>query len=1049
MNLYLLKFISIIILTLSLLSNVNGQANKHPTKKLDQKIDLDKVVIDVPPNKVKKPARLEQNSFKVQSNATFKRPLRSNKVIQRKIDQSTGQLIFLKAHFNNEGRNGASKEVMVFDFLEFLKDDLNISAPNEEFRISKFQIEDDENYICRLEQYHNGIKIFGKEVIVHANDGLVNKFNGRYLQTPETALSSPKIDFAAAKKLALQDVSSQTTLTPGIVEKFKGKFCAPDESELVWFQKETKGEIKLAWYYNFHPNVREQWTYIVSAMDGSIFAKYKNSCSLHKHTESKIKNITSSEDKLRCTSDELSLLGPTTANAQDLLGITRTINTYETNGDFFMMDGSRSMFRKSQSNLPDEPVGAIWTLNASNTNVNNLTASHVFSSNNNWNNPTAVSAHFNGGESYSYFKNTHSRESINGSGGNIVSFINVADDNGGSLANAFWNGKAIFYGNGGQSFGPLARALDVAGHELSHGVVQSTANLIYQGQSGALNESFADIFGAMIDRDDWKIGEDVVSTSVFSSGALRDLQFPNNGGSSLSDAGWQPKNMNEYQNLPNTAQGDFGGVHINSGIPNHAYYQLADQIGKSKAEKIFYRALTNYMVRSSEFIDLRVAVEQAAMDIHGNGSAELTAVQNAFNIVMIGSGGGGSFEEEFDTNSGEDFILVSNSDYSELFVSTPDVTNITSISTTNHISKPHITDDGKEIVFIDNTGRMRYIVLDLVNGSTESTIQDDPIWRNVTISKDGSKIAAITDDQVNEIFVYDFNLDEGRTFTLFNPTFTQGQATGDVQYADVMEFDHTGEFILYDSYNKISSSFGTEIDYWDISFIQVWENTQNNWTDGQNIQKLFNNIPENTSIGNPTFAKDAPFIVAFDFINEAGDVTILATNIETGEQSSNGIFESGELTYPNYSIDDGQIIFDAFNQSGQEVIGIVEMQSDRLNPTNQSPAVFIEGGRWGNWFALGERELVSQKDIDFDFDLALKPNPSTDQIQLNIAFKKPLQVNDLSIFDLNGKKLRTIKLNQKTSLLNESIDVSTLASGKYLLQLHIEDQYLAKPFVKL
>ena len=85
----------------------------------------------------------------------------------------------------------------------------------------------------------------------------------------------------------------------------------------------------------------------------------------------------------------------------------------------------------------------------------------------------------------------------------------------------------MFYGNGKNAFSsPLAKAQDVGGHEMSHGVIQNTANLEYVNQSGALNESFADVFGAMIDRNDWKMGEDIVNTSVFPSGALRDLEDP-------------------------------------------------------------------------------------------------------------------------------------------------------------------------------------------------------------------------------------------------------------------------------------------------------------------------------------------------------------------------------------------------------------------------------------------------------------------------------------------------------------------------------------------
>ena len=149
------------------------------------------------------------------------------------------------------------------------------------------------------------------------------------------------------------------------------------------------------------------------------------------------------------------------------------------------------------------------------------------------------------------------------------------------MGNAFWNGQAIFYGNGDAAFGALAKGLDVAGHEMSHGVIQSTANMEYQGESGALNESFADVFGAMIDRDNWLIGEDIVKKSAFPSGALRNMSDPHNGARTNDfNSGWQPRHYDErYKGTE-----DNGGVHINSGIPNYAFYKFATSVGKDKAE---------------------------------------------------------------------------------------------------------------------------------------------------------------------------------------------------------------------------------------------------------------------------------------------------------------------------------------------------------------------------------------------------------------------------------------------------------------------------------
>ena len=152
---------------------------------------------------------------------------------------------------------------------------------------------------------------------------------------------------------------------------------------------------------------------------------------------------------------------------------------------------------------------------------------------------TAVSARNNASICYDYYRTTFNRNSLNNKGGNIVSVINITDEDGKGMDNAYWNGEYMGYGNGGQAFKPLAIALDIAGHEMTHGVIENTARLEYRNQSGALNESFADIFGALIDRYDWTLGEDVVKSSVFPSGALRSLENPNQGGP--RDPGYQVK----------------------------------------------------------------------------------------------------------------------------------------------------------------------------------------------------------------------------------------------------------------------------------------------------------------------------------------------------------------------------------------------------------------------------------------------------------------------------------------------------------------------------
>ncbi|MFA5802459.1 MAG: M4 family metallopeptidase [Thermoleophilia bacterium] len=236
---------------------------------------------------------------------------------------------------------------------------------------------------------------------------------------------------------------------------------------------------------------------------------------------------------------------------------------------------------------------------------------------------TAQNAHNNIGLTYDYYYNTFSRDSFNGGGAQLTSTVHYST----SYNNAFWNGSQMTYGDGdGSVFSPLGNALDVVAHELTHGVTQYSANLVYSYQSGALNESYSDVFGVMVDRDDWLMGEDVYTPGT-PGDALRSMSNPTTYG--------QPDHMNSYVNTSS----DNGGVHTNSGIPNKAAYNVATSIGKDKMEKIWYRTLTVYLDTSSQFVDARDASIQAATDLYGGSSAEVTAVNNGFAAVGIGSGG--------------------------------------------------------------------------------------------------------------------------------------------------------------------------------------------------------------------------------------------------------------------------------------------------------------------------------------------------------------------------------------------------------------------------
>jgi len=250
----------------------------------------------------------------------------------------------------------------------------------------------------------------------------------------------------------------------------------------------------------------------------------------------------------------------------------------------------------------------------------------------------AQAAHNNAGVVYDYFFNNFQRDSIDGRGMPIVSTVHFGSSNE-DTENAAWIGELqqMIYGDGGRIFRPLPLGLDVVAHELTHGITDNTAGLIYESQSGALNESYSDVFAALIDTANWTMGEEVVLSPPFPVPVLRSLEDPTLGGlydpnDPLAGIG-QPATISEYANLPASRRFDNGGVHINSGIPNRAAFLVARALGREKTGQIYYRTLTQYLSPRSEFIDAANLTIQAARELYGD--ADAAAVRDAFAQVGL------------------------------------------------------------------------------------------------------------------------------------------------------------------------------------------------------------------------------------------------------------------------------------------------------------------------------------------------------------------------------------------------------------------------------
>lgn len=214
-----------------------------------------------------------------------------------------------------------------------------------------------------------------------------------------------------------------------------------------------------------------------------------------------------------------------------------------------------------------------------------------------------------------YFIEYLGRNSIDNQAMNLVLNVHYGQN----YMNAFWDGDEMTFGDGdGNLFSSFTESLDVIAHELAHGVTQFTANLDYYSQSGALNEHFSDVFGAVITQHymnhdageaDWLVGNEIMGPTLFAE-ALRSMKAPGTAyDNNLLGKDPQPAHMNDYYHGP----ADNRGVHINSGIPNRAFYLTAYDIGTQKAAKIWYHALEN-LWPTADFNDaMEVIVESARL----------------------------------------------------------------------------------------------------------------------------------------------------------------------------------------------------------------------------------------------------------------------------------------------------------------------------------------------------------------------------------------------------------------------------------------------------
>lgn len=463
----------------------------------------------------------------------------------------------------------------------------------------------------RLQQTIAGVAVFGAEAIVHLHaDGSLRGITDNLIDAPAALDPVP----ALTAEEAIQQAVAGSLGWVGLTE-------AP-EAELVFLPRD--GQVRLAWRVQLSrvdgTGETARPMIFICARAGEVLWQYDN-----------------------FQTGAASGIGTSSYSG------TVSLETFESGGLYYLEDTTRALGTYTFENTEQDLY-------------------YLEDGNNQWDEESkreGVDVHYAGAGALDFYQDVFSRDGIDGSGGPgyidsltgsgpvMTMLVNYGE----GYVNAGWTGEVMVFGDGDGYYSSALTTVDVVGHELTHGVVEFTAGLIYADESGALNESYADVMGVMIERylegehaGTWQVGEDCFTPHI-DGDALRYMDDPTADGIS-----------SDHYSSRYTGSEDDGGVHLNSGIGNLAFYltseggqhptrggEPVEGIGMDAAADIWYRALTRYMTASSDFAGARKAMLHAAEDLYGADSLEYATIQDAWNRVGVGEAAPEQEEPEEET----------------------------------------------------------------------------------------------------------------------------------------------------------------------------------------------------------------------------------------------------------------------------------------------------------------------------------------------------------------------------------------------------------------
>ena len=212
--------------------------------------------------------------------------------------------------------------------------------------------------------------------------------------------------------------------------------------------------------------------------------------------------------------------------------------------------------------------------------------------------------------------------------------------------------------------------------------------------------------------------------------------------------------------------------------------------------------------------------------------------------------------------------------------------------------------------------------------------------------------------------------------------------------------------------------------------MHVWENAPDNFSDGA-IEKLFSSLPASAGIGNPSFSKNSPYIVAFDYFDNSNNA-VLGVNLETGAQGT--IYENNTFGYPNYSRLDDKVLFNT-EDGGTTVVAQRTLAGTKITGTGQA-SLLIDPAQWGVWFANGVRNLqISTQDVSAANGFTIAPNPATSSCVLSLTSDRT-ETAQINLFDAAGQRATTTLWSLTAGKNTQNITLTGLPTGIYTLKIN-------------